>query len=62
VEPEGSLACSQRPTTGPYPELDESYIITVIETELLDNLRKMNKPHRFKGSSKAVQSITHTTF
>jgi len=23
MEPEGSLACSQGPTTGPYPESDE---------------------------------------
>jgi hypothetical protein len=24
MEPEGSLLCSQEPTTGPYPEPDES--------------------------------------
>jgi len=23
MEPEGSLSCSQEPTTGPYPEPDE---------------------------------------
>jgi hypothetical protein len=24
MKPEGSLLCSQKPATGPYPELDES--------------------------------------
>jgi len=39
MEPEASLPCSQRPTTGPYPEPDLSspYILLVIHLSVILN-------------------------
>jgi hypothetical protein len=35
MEPEGSITCSKEPTTGPYPEPDESNLPTVSSRPIL---------------------------
>jgi hypothetical protein len=43
MEPEGSLPCSQQPTTGPYPAPDQSSPHHLILHDMLEALRNISQ-------------------
>jgi hypothetical protein len=50
MEPEASLRCSQKPSTGPYPESDQSNTIRSIPSYL-------SKIHRMVGTKEIVETL-----